>query len=69
MEQKLLEYFQSGTRLAWLINPGPRSVAVYNDPERAAHVPDEHAQLYGADVLPGFAVAVADLFRNVPRFD
>ena len=32
MEQKLREYFDSGTRLVWIIDPVARSVAVYDGP-------------------------------------
>jgi Uma2 family endonuclease len=69
MELKLQEYFQSGTRLAWWIDPRTRSVAVYSHPGQPAAVFDEYAHLDGADVLPGLRFAVADLFRNVPRVD
>ena len=69
MEQKLVEYFQSGTRLAWLISSRPRSVAVYTSADGPAALLDEHARLEGGDVLGGFSMAVADLFGNVPKFD
>ncbi|MDB5172371.1 MAG: hypothetical protein JWN51_1144, partial [Phycisphaerales bacterium] len=32
MGLKLVEYFQSGTRLVWFIDPRPRTVAVYHQP-------------------------------------
>lgn len=69
MEQKLQEYFQSGTRVAWLIDPSTRSVAVYTHPAQPVAVLDEHDHVDGAEVLPGLRFAVADLFRNVPRVD
>jgi len=66
MAQKLREYFASGTRLAWIVDPGPRTVAVYDSPERPTRVLTEADALDGGDVLPGFALPVADVFRGVP---
>ncbi len=67
IDQKLREYFQSGTRLAWIIDPPTRTVAVYQAAGLSTGVLGETEVLDGGDVLPGFTVAVADLFRNVPR--
>jgi Uma2 family endonuclease len=64
---KLTEFFQSGTRLAWVIDRRPRTVAVYHAPGKPATVLDEHGALSGEQVMPGLDIAVADLFRNVPR--
>ena len=67
MRLKLAEYFQSGTRLAWLVDPATRSVAVYTSPDQPARLASEPDQLDGGAVLPGFAIVVAEIFRNVPR--
>jgi Uma2 family endonuclease len=67
MNQKLIEYFQSGTRLVWFIDPRPRTVAVYHQPGAPSTVLNEQSILDGEPVLPGLTIAVADLFRNVPR--
>jgi len=67
IDRKLIEYFQSGTRLAWIIDPGPRSCAVYHEQTAAACVVDEQGFLDGEQVLPGLRFPLADLFRNVPR--
>ena len=64
--QKLREYFESGTRLAWVIDPVRRTVAVYRAPGDPALVTGESGNLDGEQVLPGFTLPVADLFRNVP---
>jgi Uma2 family endonuclease len=65
IRQKLKEYFESGTRLAWVIDPATRRVAVYVAPS------DEPARVLGSDdimdggpVLPGFTLAVANLFSK-----
>jgi len=64
MRIKLDEYFNSGTRLAWLINPRSKSVAVYDrasdEPAKTLHESDT---LDGGDVLPGFSVSIAALLK------
>lgn len=67
MRQKLAEYFQSGTRLAWLVDPTRRSVAIYVAPEDSPSIVSEAETLDGGAVLPGLTILVADMFRNVPR--
>lgn len=67
MEQKLREYFASGTRLVWFVDPRARTVAVYDAPAAPTRVLGEADALDGMDVVPGFVLPVADLFRNVPR--
>lgn len=67
IDQKLQEYFQSGTRLAWIIDPPTRTVAVYREPGEPARVLGESETLDGEHVLPGFELAIAELFVNVPR--
>ena len=67
MRQKLAEYFQSGTRLAWIVDPDPRTVAVYITPGGPPSIVPESGQLDGGAVLPGLSIRVADMFLNVPR--
>lgn len=64
IEKKVKEYLNSGTRLIWIIDPVTRSAVVH----RPSAVPQQVAPdgvLDGADVLPGFALALVDLFRRV----
>lgn len=59
---KIAELLAAGTRLVWIVDPSKRTVAVYRTllaPKRL----DERGVLDGEDVLPGFSVAVAELFR------
>jgi len=65
MQQKLREYFQSGTRLAWLVDVETRKISVYHAPEEPTRVLGESELLDGEDVVPGFSVPVADLFRKL----
>jgi Uma2 family endonuclease len=66
IEQKLHEYFQSGTRLAWIVDPVPRSVAIHHDAGKPTRVITETDMLDGEQVIPGFKLAVAELFAGVP---
>lgn len=66
MARKLRDYFKAGVRLAWLIDPAARTVAVYTAPNRPA-VLHEDQTLNGGDVLPGFALALRDLFAELDQ--
>lgn len=64
--QKLREYFDSGTRLAWVIDPVARNAAIYHAPGEPARRLSETDHLDGEQVLPGFTLPLSDLFRNAP---
>ena len=67
MRQKLREYFANGTRLAWYVDLERRVVAVHRDDSgEPAEVLGEGDLLDGEDVLPGFSMPVAVLFRDLP---
>jgi Uma2 family endonuclease len=62
MAQKVELYQRAGVRLVWMVQPRRRAVTVY--PLGAEqHTLDETETLDGGDVLPGFQMSVADLFR------
>lgn len=62
---KLREYFQSGTRLGWVIDPPTQTVAIYQgNPEAPTRVLVNTDVLDGGTVLPGFQINVADLFAT-----
>ncbi|MCE9564459.1 MAG: Uma2 family endonuclease [Planctomycetes bacterium] len=65
MERKLKEYFLAGVLLVWFVNPKRRTVRVYTSPDNMTErtVADT---LDGGEVLPGFAVPVAELFAELP---
>jgi Uma2 family endonuclease len=66
MARKRREYFEAGVRLVWEIDLPTRTVAVYDAPERST-VLDATQILDGGDVLPGFALPLADLFGELDR--
>ena len=61
--EKLREYFTVGVKLVWVADPELRSVLAYRSltDVREFTADDE---LISEDVLPGFTVNVADLFRE-----
>jgi Uma2 family endonuclease len=62
IRRKIDQYFTAGARMVWIVDPASRSVTVHPGPDRSQTVgPD--GTLHGADVLPGFRMAVAELFR------
>ncbi len=66
MVRKRREYFASGVRLVWEVDPVARTVAVFDAPDHS-RVLDESQTLDGGDVLPGFALPLADLFGELDR--
>jgi Uma2 family endonuclease len=66
MDEKLRDYFTSGTELVWYVEPDTRSVLVFTDPDRTSAkrlcVADT---LDGGTVLPGFTLPVAALFAEL----
>ncbi len=61
MTRKINEYFASGCRLAWVIDPRTRTVAVYTSPAKPV-VLTEKQTLTGGSVLPGFRLPLRKLF-------
>jgi Uma2 family endonuclease len=66
MSVKRDDYFTPGVRLVWEVDPSARTVTVYTSPTQSTtlQVGDD---LDGGAVLPGFTVAVADLFAELDR--
>lgn len=62
MAEKIDLYQRAGVPLTWLARPRNRSVTVYVL-GREPRVLNEFDSLDGGDVLPGFRLPVADLFR------
>lgn len=62
VEEKLDEYFRSGVRLAWVIEPKTKKIHVYKSPTEV-RILSETDSLNGEDVVPGFAIPVSELFN------
>lgn len=63
--KKLREYFASGVRLVWVVDPEERTATVYTKPGEGT-VMWEDAVLSGGDAMPGFTCPVSEFFRGVP---
>ncbi|MCY4146473.1 MAG: Uma2 family endonuclease [Chloroflexi bacterium] len=59
---KVMQLFEAGARLVWLVYPESRTVVTHTD-ERAITL-HENDTLFGGDVLPGFALRVGDIFPS-----
>lgn len=66
MQGKRGEYFSSGVRILWSIDPRSRTVEIYRAPEDVRRIGNSEA-LEGEDVLPGFSLPVAQLFAELDR--
>lgn len=66
MARKRGEYFAAGVQLVWEVDPRARAVDVYVAPERSVRLVESET-LDGGDVLPGFALPLADLFAELDR--
>jgi Uma2 family endonuclease len=62
---KLVDYFENGTRLAWIIHPSEHFVLVYRSAQEPDRLLKSVHSLDGEDVIPGFTLPVADLFQKL----
>jgi len=67
MSRKRREYFESGTKLIWEIDPPTRTVAIYTSAQDQPRMLSESDTLDGGDVLPGFTLPLRDLFAELDR--
>ncbi|WP_408648785.1 Uma2 family endonuclease [Tumidithrix elongata] len=64
IHNKLVEYFENGTRLAWVILPDEECVLVYHKPKPSKLLQLEHS-LDGEDVIPNFNLPLSELFQEL----
>jgi Uma2 family endonuclease len=64
MEQKLRDYFHSGTQLVWFVDPRQRTVTVYTSPHQSVILREDQT-LDGGAVLPGFTLPLRELFAEL----
>ena len=62
MRTKLRDYLRTGVRQVWQVYPETQEVVVYAA-DGTVHTYDIGQTIPGADVLPGFALPVADVFE------
>lgn len=59
--RKITDFLESGVDMVWLIDPEARTVTVYRR-DKGPRLYEEHEDLDGEDILPGFRCRVADFF-------
>jgi Uma2 family endonuclease len=63
IDDRLKDFFSSGTRLAWIIDPEVQRVEICRSPTERRSVRSD-GFLDGEDLLPGFRYLIADLFKD-----
>ena len=63
IDERLKDFFSSGTQIAWIINPDPECVEVCHAPDKRKLL-GSGADLDGEHLLPGFRYPIADLFKG-----
>ena len=61
VREKVAEWLEAGARAVWVVDPRARTIAVHLR-GRKVRVLDESEALRGGEVLPGFVLAVREIF-------
>jgi len=61
IDEKVDDYLKAGVRLVWLVDPHDRTVLIYR-PDAEPELVNVRQELSGEPHLPGFCIAVAQLF-------
>jgi Uma2 family endonuclease len=63
VDERLTDFFSSGAKLAWIIDPERELVEICRSPTQR-RPPSPGGRLDGEDLLPGFEYPVVDLFKE-----
>jgi Uma2 family endonuclease len=61
-KKKVAQWLEHGAQQVWIVNPKEETVTIYRSGEEAVTFRSEN-MLEADDLLPGFRVAVADIFK------
>ncbi|HNH85209.1 MAG TPA: Uma2 family endonuclease [Acidobacteriota bacterium] len=61
IREKMQEYLENGTQLAWLIDPEQRRVSVYSSPDLVCEL-ENPEKLSGEPLLPGFELNLSEIW-------
>jgi Uma2 family endonuclease len=64
IHDKLVEYFEKGARLVWVIHPKEQYVLVYRSSQEPDHLLKSTYSLDGEEIVPGFTLPVAEFFQK-----
>ncbi|MFM7603005.1 MAG: Uma2 family endonuclease [Pseudanabaena sp.] len=65
IDQKIVEYFENGSRLVWVINLKLHYVLVYRSAQEPDRLLKQSDFLDGEDVIEGFTMPLSDLFQKL----
>jgi Uma2 family endonuclease len=65
IDQKILEYFENGSRLVWVINLKLHYVLVYRSAQEPDRLLKQSDFLDGEDVIAGFTMPLSELFQKL----
>jgi len=65
IHQKLVEYFENGSRLVWVINLKQHYVLVYRSVQEPDRLLKQSDNLDGEDVIAGFTMPLSELFQKL----
>ncbi len=65
IHDKLVEYFENGTRLFWVIHPNENYMLAYRSAQEPDRLLKSVDSLDGEEVVPGFSLPVADPFQKL----
>ena len=63
VRDKVAAYLDAGSRLVWVVDPGDETVTVWT-PDRRSRFCRGDETLDGGDVVPGYTVAVSQIFES-----
>jgi Uma2 family endonuclease len=61
VEEKVTEWLEAGARLVWIVSPKMKAVTVYRSLTNIVTLTEKDT-LDGGEVVPGFQIAVAEIF-------
>ena len=65
IHDKLVEYFENGSRLIWVIHPKEQYVLVYRSSQEPDRLLKSTDSVDGEEIVPGFTLPVAELFQKL----
>ncbi|MEG4576558.1 Uma2 family endonuclease [Microcoleus sp. N3A4] len=65
IHDKLVEYFENGARLVWVIHPKEQYVLVYRSSQEPDRLLKSTDSLDGEEIVSGFTLPVAELFQKL----
>jgi len=65
IHDKLVEYFENGARLVWVIHPQEQYVLVYRSSQEPDRLLKSTYSLDGEEIVPGFTLPIAEFFQKL----